>query len=183
MFERLTGANHKELGFHTYIGAKNPYSVALTLGELLLDNTNPKYRPREILNDVFDRLAAYEDSGLSPEEVVKIKKCLNMWVEICKENNVSIVQFKKWAEAEQDGRLVVLPCKVGDTVYEPRKDRGIISEYETTEIIINKYGVSFFRWNLKEGIYSHLGGFPVECLGKTVFLSREAAEKALGVGK
>ena len=74
MFERLTGANHKELGFHTYIGAKNPYSVALTLGELLLDNTNPKYRPREILNDVFDRLAAYEDSGLSPDEVQELAK-------------------------------------------------------------------------------------------------------------
>ena len=73
MIERLTGANHKELGFHTYIGAKNPYSVALTLGELLLDNTNPKYRPREILNDVFDRLAAYEDSGLSPEEIYRLK--------------------------------------------------------------------------------------------------------------
>jgi hypothetical protein len=129
-----------------------------------------------------DRLAAYEDSGLSPEEVVEIKKYLNMWIEICKENNVSIVQFKKWAEAEQDGRLVVLPCKVGDVVYEPRKDRGIISEYEITEIIINKYGVSFFRWNLKEGIYSHLGGFPVECLGKTVFLTREAAEKAIAEG-
>jgi hypothetical protein len=69
MIERLTGANHKELGFHTYIGVKSPYSAALTLGELLLDNTNPKYRPREILNDVFNRLAAYEDSGLSPEEV------------------------------------------------------------------------------------------------------------------
>ena len=63
MIERLTGANHKELGFHTYIGAKNPYSVALTLGEL----------PREILNDVFDRLASYEDSGLSPEEIYRLK--------------------------------------------------------------------------------------------------------------
>ena len=63
MIERLTGANHKELGFHTYIGAKNPYSVALTLGEL----------PREILNDVFDRLAAYEDSGLPPEEIYRLK--------------------------------------------------------------------------------------------------------------
>ena len=54
---------------------------------------------------ILDRLAAYEDSGLSPEEVVEIKKYLNMWIEICKENNVSIVQFKKWAEAEQDGRV------------------------------------------------------------------------------
>jgi len=65
--------------------------------------------------DAIRRLAVYEDSGLSPQEVVEIKKYLNMWIEICKENNVSIVQFKKWAEAEQDGRLVVLPeTGIGD---------------------------------------------------------------------
>jgi hypothetical protein len=101
------------------------------------------------------QLGKYEDSCLSSEQV------------------------QEFTNAKTEGRLVVLPCKVGDTVYEPRRGRGIISEYEITEIIINRYGVSFFRWNLKEGIYSHLTGFPVECLGKTVFLTREAAEKAL----
>lgn len=152
MFERLTGANHKELGFHTYIGAKNPYSVALTLGELLLDNTNPKYRPREILNDVFDRLAAYEDSGLSPEEVqelkVSVKICEDCW---------------NHAQAKAEGRLVVLPCKPETKVYRVWKVDG-------REPVIDEYyaGLRFMVDNLDN-------------FGKTVFLTREEAEKALEV--
>ena len=39
------------------------------------------------------KLAAYEDSGLSPEEVQEL------------------------AKAKADGRLVVLPCKIGEKVY------------------------------------------------------------------
>lgn len=152
MIERLTGANHKELGFHTYIGAKNPYSVALTLGELLLDNTNPKYRPREILNDVFDRLAAYEDSGLSPEEV------------------------QKMARAKVEGRLVVLPCKVGTRVWVIGQDCDLCHDMYTEEPCL--FGDCEYR-KVIESVF--LPGMTDE-FGKTVFLTREEAEKALQEG-
>jgi hypothetical protein len=163
MIERLTGANHKELGFHTYIGAKNPYSVALTLGELLLDNTNPKYRPREILNDVFNRLAAYEDSGLSPEQVqglkVSVKICEDCW---------------NHAQAKADGRMVVLPCKVGDTIWKIKAVFSYFSkpmEDRVDRIIISN----------NEILVCCTGGakFSIDSIGKTVFLTREEAEKAL----
>lgn len=117
----------------------------------------------------IDRLAAYEDSGLSPEEVVEIKKYLNMWIEICKENNVSIVQFKKWAEAEQDGRLIILPCKVGDVVY-------MLTENKTTkEDIIDEFSSIKIKT-------LDLWCFDISQFGKTVFLTREEAEKALEEG-
>lgn len=103
-------------------------------------------------------------------------------IEQCPEHPMSKLK-QEIAKAKAGGHLVVLPCKVGDMVYEPRKDRNIISMYEITEIIINQYGVSFFRWNLIEGIYSYMTGFPVECLGKTVFLTYEAAQKALKGGE
>jgi hypothetical protein len=123
----------------------------------------------------YDRLAAYEDSGLSPEEVVKIKKCLNMWIEICKENNVSIVQFKKWAEAEQDGRLVVLPVKVGDTVY-------VIIDSVDMPYVRQEKVIAIELWN-KNGAMTMFIRTPYGLFefGKTVFLTREEAEKALEV--
>lgn len=104
-------------------------------------------------------LKRYEDSGLSAKETQEL------------------------AKAKTDGWLIMLPCKVGDIVYEPNRLRKIISKYVIEEIIINQYGVSFFRWNLLEGIYSYLTGFPVECLDKTVFLDYREAEKALKEGK
>lgn len=92
---------------------------------------------------------------------------------------ILLKKLAKYDDADEKGLLVRLPCKVGDTVFEANKSRMIVSEYEIQEIIINEYGVSFFRWTLLDGIYSHLGGFPVECLGKTVFFTREEAENAL----
>ena len=43
-----------------------------------------------------NRLKANEDTGLEPEEVARLREL---------------------AEADKDGRCVVLPCKIGDTVY------------------------------------------------------------------
>ena len=106
---------------------------------------------------IIDRLAAYEDSGLTPEQVQEL------------------------AQAKADGRLVVLPCKVGDAVYEPfagkvyekTVDRIIINRFTTPQIWIETKlpfaTPRLERWDM--------------AIGKTVFLSREAAEKALGVGE
>lgn len=90
-YERLTGSNHKELGFQTYEGPMNPYEAGLTMGELSATNAG-NYSPREILKEVFDRLAQYEDIG-SPEE------------------------FAEFVKIKEEGRLIVLPYKIGDNVY------------------------------------------------------------------
>lgn len=88
-------------------------------------------------------------------------------------------KLSEYERAEEQGLLFRLPCKVGEVVYHPIKSRNIISTYEIKDITINKDGELFFGWTLHDGIYSHLIGFWVDCLGKTVFLTREEAEEAL----
>lgn len=64
----------------------------------------------------IDRLAAYEDTRLTPAEVLSISGewCAMMSVL----NSIgSYDRLRELAEADKEGRVVVLPCKVGDTVY------------------------------------------------------------------
>lgn len=82
-------------------------------------------------------------------------------------------------QEKADRRLVELPCKVGDTVYEPNISRKCVSTYEIKEIGIGKNGVEFLYWTLVDGIYSNLNGTESRNIGKTVFLTRQEAEKAL----
>ena len=66
--------------------------------------------PVSIIQMLCNRLAAYEDSGLEPEE---IKNALDV-NDIIPEINVTVDHICELLRAEQDGRLVVLPCKVGE---------------------------------------------------------------------
>lgn len=91
----------------------------------------------------------------------------------------AIKKLADYEDAEEEGRLVILPCKVGDTVYEPRPDRGnLISVYTVVSVHVSACSV-LVGWILEEGIYSKLNGFEVSALGKTVFLTRSEAEEAL----
>lgn len=85
-------------------------------------------------------------------------------------------ELKSYKEAEKQGLLVRLPCKVGDTVYVPT--RNFVSELRITMVSVNMHG-TYFSWMLNSGIYPNLDGFSVNKLGKTVFLTREEAEKKL----
>jgi hypothetical protein len=97
--------------------------------------------------DSFNRLAAYEDSGLSPEEVLE------------------------FARADAEGRLRVLPCKPGDTIY--RLD-GLQYSWQIVSITI--YPDEIIFTDDSDNI------FGLDNIGKTIFFTREAAEKALGGG-
>lgn len=81
-----------------------------------------------------------------------------------------------YEDLEEQGLLVRLPCKVGDTVYVPT--RNFISELRIIMISVDMHG-TYFRWMLNSGIYPNLDGFSGNKLGKTVFLTREEAEKKL----
>lgn len=86
---------------------------------------------------------------------------------------------KKLAEYEQleeQGLLVRLPCKVGDTVYVPT--RVLVSEFKITAIFCDIHG-TYFYWLFYCGIYERTSGFSERDIGKTVFLTREEAEKKL----
>lgn len=85
-------------------------------------------------------------------------------------------KLRKYEDAEEQGLLLKLPCKVGDTVYVPH--RGKIQEMIIQMVSWN--GTSFFfSWTLDSGIYPWLDGFGDMNIGKTVFLTQAEAEQKL----
>lgn len=120
-----------------------------------------------------NRLADYEDTELAPEEVTALGNLFDYALEESKtltEQLELLKRLRELAEADRDGRLVVLPCKVGDTVYFALLGR-----------IIEKQVFSIVSFSNSTRIYC--GGtseyFRPEDIGKTFFLTREEAEKAL----
>lgn len=73
----------------------------------------------------LDRLAAYEDTGLEPEDIDALRKreqgLAELLVQVSCGCAVSYTRLTELAQAEKDGRLVVLPCK-DDIVYTIKKN-------------------------------------------------------------
>lgn len=67
-----------------------------------------EYSKTARLNNAIIKLAAYEDTGLTPEEIIEL---------LHQSNGPLHKKLGQWLQAEQEGRLAVLPCKVGDTIY------------------------------------------------------------------
>lgn len=118
-----------------------------------------------IVPQLYARLGAYEDTRLTPELVQKIAE-LAIWI-----HKNGLEKIKKWIEADKDGRLVVLPCKVGNKLY--RVFAGEIFEHRVGSM---KYFAIQGRWDIETYPFCPC----VESsIGKTIFLTREEAEKAL----
>lgn len=70
----------------------------------------------------YMRLSAYEDTGLTPEEIIglcEMDKRAKMADLLRLEEYQSlgdIARLRALAEADRDGRCVVLPCKVGESL-------------------------------------------------------------------
>ena len=74
--------------------------------------------------------------------------------------------------------VIVLPCKVGDRVYEIT-GRKTVSVYKVRAIRVELFGL-FIEWDIVEGlVWQSLSGINADEIGKTVFLTREEAERAL----
>lgn len=112
----------------------------------------------------WSRLAAYEDTGLEPEaiETVKLALAAKHMVDLETLNNTPISRLVELAEADKDGRVVVLPCKVGDTVWRIKRTFETYPDKSKPYIEPDAF--------LLQDVFN---------IGKTVFLTREEAEKAL----
>jgi hypothetical protein len=111
---------------------------------------------------VCERLAAYEDIGLTPEEI-KAPFTEDAMINLAAQAlGVEADRLCELAEADKDGRVVVLLCKVGTKVY---RIRYTIADYPDEPDL--EIADTWFTPEYREDI------------GKTVFLSREEAEKAL----
>ena len=136
------------------------------------------------LIDAANRLAAYEDTGLEPEEI-KVHEAVKYnagyyhgdedrcrWIE--KELG-PIDHLRDLLQAEQDGRLVVLPCKVGDGLW-TFCSHPVEQVYSFTVTDISTLNG---RTMLNT---SRCGVIDARDVGKTVFLTREEAVAALKGG-
>lgn len=86
----------------------------------------------------------------------------------------AVDKLAKFEDLQEQGRLLELPCAVGDTVYITDGSSLTVREIHVQDNLI-KYFVARFNPN---GLDVR---FTFDKIGKTVFLSREEAEKALKV--
>lgn len=87
-------------------------------------------------------------------------------------------KLKEYEDLEEYGRLVKLPCKVGDTVYGINIDRNIASALKIISVKIYSYAI-YFNYQLIDGIYKNIVSFTDFDIGKTVFLTKSEAEAKL----
>ena len=117
------------------------------------------------LADAINRLESYEETGLEPEEIERILDSYGRGMTLRTENaqrleiikEISTDRLRELAQAEKEGRLVVLPCEIGSPVYSHARKLDGADYVRETE----------FWWS------------DIPQMGKTVFLTREAAEAAL----
>lgn len=126
-----------------------------------------------------DRLAAYEETGLEPEEVLpkeyagEIMKSMILLKEYQKLG--SIDRLRELAQADREGLCGIPPVKLRQKIF--RVFNGKVYE----EIVCSATWEPFTprpRWK----VWVMGSGFPYywnEVIGKTVFLTREEAEAAL----
>ena len=183
--ERLTSPNINvdpgtDRFLHAAIGGKEidwKQSRDSTLNVLINGPTSNGFGKdifRKMARDLYGRLKAYEDTGLEPEavETVKLALCAKHMVDLETLNNTPISRLVELAEADKDGRVVVLPCRQGDELWTycnhpvKRVYSFTVSDVSTLNgrTVLNTLG---------------LGTIRPEDIGKTVFLTREEAEKAL----
>lgn len=132
-------------------------------------------------NRLKDRLAAYEDTRLTPEEIDMDHAAAEQLRHLCR--NCDLDRLEKLAEADKGGRLVVLPCKVGDTVWVTRNPWTGKLLKKPLDAYVN--GMKMYS----HGLYVNLlfdtrkingtRDYEINHIGKTVFLTRKEAEKAL----
>lgn len=105
-----------------------------------------------------ERLAEYEDTGLEPAMCANYKTFENEAIN----KGVPFKRIVTLMEADRAGRLVVLPCEVGTATYYIHYPIAVYPDKSEPEI--------------KRGIFTLCD---LDRVGRSVFLTREEAEKAL----
>ena len=115
-------------------------------------------------------LRQYLDTGMTPEAFQSFVVFFQDLIGNQKASE-ALDRFRQLAEADKDGRTVVLPCKVGDTLY--RVFAGEILEHKVGNM---RYLAIQGRWDIETYPFC---SYVESSIGKTIFLTREEAEKAL----
>ena len=137
----------------------------LRTGEVLMASEyEEKYTEQEWISMLQDRLAAYEDTRLTPERCAEFARAdaEGRYIVMRDAEQEGVARLRELAEADKEGRLVVLPCQVGTATYYIRYPIAVYPDKSEPEI--------------KRGIFTLCD---LDRVGHSVFLTREEAEKAL----
>ena len=164
--------------------------VDYAMGELLLDGPDEPtgllallYTAAWSYAELRGRLMQYEDTGKTPVEVSTLVKDWNDLCAIVVECG-GVSRVRVLAEADKSGRLVVLPCKVGGTLWVTGRDN-VPREMELEApdiraVCTDEDNLCMSTCNRKpDGFCAYRLRNDGADIGKTVFLTREEAEKAL----
>nr|DAE98212.1 MAG TPA: hypothetical protein [Caudoviricetes sp.] len=197
--ERLTSPNinvdpDTDRFLHAAIGGKEidwKQSRDSTLNVLINGPTSNGFGKdifRKMVRDLYGRLKAYEDTGLEPEEVLPKDKADEIALKLMRladlESVCSYTRLRELAEADKDGRVVVLPCKVGEKLWVIGRDN-VPREMELEApdirtVCTDEDSFCMSTCNRKpDGYCAYRLRNDGTSIGKTVFLTHEEAEKAL----
>lgn len=113
---------------------------------------------------VWERLKQYEDTKRTPEQIEALEAAImgKAVAQITEFEGLPIARLQELAVADQEGRVLVLPCKEGTTVYCISLPIATYTDKSKPEVV----PITFTRNDLLK-------------FGTRVFLTREEAEKAL----
>lgn len=155
--ERLT--NHNEAA-----GTDEQKDLRFIRDAATLNSVSKQYLHR-CFCDLYDRLSAYEATGLEPDEINTMQSTLGE----CHKSADGLLK------AQVDGRLAVLPCKLGDTVYKISPFNSGVVEMKVLRIVVDRFG--FVVEAISVG--GHESRFYDAGFGKRWFLTPEEAKSML----
>lgn len=125
--------------------------------------------------DCANQCAAYEDTGLAPEDITRAFDEAAVMKLAAHGLGTTPERLSELAQADREGRCVVMPCKVGDKIY-----RVFAEEIFEHRVGSMKYFAIQGRWDIET--YPSCP-YVESSIGKTIFLTREEAEAALEAQK
>ena len=85
-------------------------------------------------------------------------------------------QLKEYKQLEEQGRLIKLPCKVGDTVYKVNKASKKVSQHKVIKFEIDKADATSYTMQI---FFENFDFCFLHHFGETVFLTKSEAEAKL----
>ena len=149
--------------------------------------------------DVRNEWQAYRNTNLTPEEIKGYREISSEQIKTLETVNENLVrtnmklsrELSHYRQAEEQGLLIKLPCKVGDTVYADREILFLPYAIGCTKKIVECEVIGFIQTKKQKlikisphGLDCYIGRasnkrVAISAIGKTVFFTREAAEQAL----
>lgn len=95
----------------------------------------------------------------------------------CKHLKAMIEKLAAYEDAEEQGLLLKLPCKVGDTVW--FVGNKFVNDYEIRRFIVGEIGIDAIQVAKTIRGTDYWNSFSIDDIGKTVFLTQAEAKQKL----